>query len=158
MSGALITTFTLVMASTKVGKKGASKSMNQWLRARVVAQGATIAVCIGGAYGYGRTNKQKIAREQQQAAAAEELRLKEKQEFEERLKAAEETHALEQAIAQEKAAQSSQRGYWSMLGWRSNAQDESDELAQPSRASLWGSWLGWGSSSGPKSDADKKES
>ena len=165
------------MASTKVGKKGEAKSMNRWLRARVVAQGATIAAIVGGSYVYGHTKQQQEARQQQLAASAEELRLKEKLEFEARLKAAEETHELEQALEQAKTAKSEQRGgLWTKLGWSSSPQDASVASAQPSQltsaaapvppskpertasnsANSWSSWFGWRSSDGPKSDADKK--
>lgn len=109
------------MASTKIGNKGSAKSMNYWFRARVIAQGATIAAIIGGSYMYGRTKKDEDAK-----ALAEELRLKEKAEFEARLKAAEEAHAMEEAMrrkAEEDARAS--RGFWRWLSWGSLKKDGS---------------------------------
>lgn len=125
--GALVTVFTLVMASTKIGKKGASKSMNNWFRARVIAQGATVAAIIGGSYVYGNTKKDEDAK-----ALAEELRLKEKAEFEARLKAAEEAHAMEEAMrrkAEEDAKAS--RGFWRWLSWSSQTKDGSRTTTSP---------------------------
>ena len=93
--------------------------MNHWLRARVVAQGATVAAIVGGGYVYGRNKPQQDAKAQANAAA-EELRLKEKAEFEARLKAAEEAHALEESM-QQKAVASAKAGggFWSWVGWNS---------------------------------------
>ncbi len=115
------------MASTKVGKKGSSKSMNNWFRARVIAQGATIAAIIGGSYMYGHTKKDEDAK-----ALAEELRLKEKAEFEARLKAAEEAHAMEEAMrrkAEEDAKAS--RGFWRWLSWSSTKDGSKTATANP---------------------------
>lgn len=168
------------MASTKVGKKGQSKSMNHWLRARVVAQGATIAAVVGGGYVYGNTKQQKEA----SAAAVEDLRVKEKQEFEERMQAAVEADAVEQATLKSKEQRS--EGIWSMLGL-AKAAPATEKTSAPSEptpkstnsavtsavsspavstettpakgnGSYW-SWLGWGSgsSSSNSNETDKKQ-
>lgn len=94
--GALATTFTLLMASNKLRKRQ-SKDMNYWLRARVVAQGFTIIAVVAGAWMMGRTKPQidRSAHEQDEMLAGLQRR---REEFEERLKNAEENHRLEQEI------------------------------------------------------------
>ncbi|KAF9781308.1 hypoxia induced protein conserved region-domain-containing protein [Thelephora terrestris] len=93
--GALATTFTLLMAANKLRKRQ-SKDMNYWLRARVIAQGFTIAAVVAGAWMMGRTKPQidQSAREQDEMLAT----LQKRREFEERLKNAEENHRREQEI------------------------------------------------------------
>jgi hypothetical protein len=92
----LATTFTLLMASNKLRKRQ-SKDMNYWLRARVIAQGFTVAAIVAGAWMMGQTKPQidKSAREQDEMLAGFQRR---REEFEERLKNAEENHRLEQEI------------------------------------------------------------
>jgi len=95
--GAVVTTFALIMAGSKLRRRE-STSMNYWLRARVIAQGFTIAAVIAGSWMMGQTKPQL-----DQAAAAETnesgSRGKRKAEFEERLREAEESHRLEMAAA-----------------------------------------------------------
>jgi hypothetical protein len=83
------------MAASKLRKRQ-SQDMNYWLRARVVAQGLTIAAVVAGAWMMGQTQPQidRSAREQDEMLAA----LQKRREFEERLKNAEENHRLEQEI------------------------------------------------------------
>lgn len=92
----MATTFTLLMAASKLRKRQ-SKDMNYWLRARVIAQGVTIAAVVAGAWMMGQTTPQidKSAREQDEMLAGLQRR---REEFEERLKNAEENHRLEQEI------------------------------------------------------------
>ncbi|KAF9645245.1 hypothetical protein BDM02DRAFT_3189881 [Thelephora ganbajun] len=94
--GALATTFTLLMASNKLRKRQ-SKDMNYWLRARVIAQGFTIAAVVAGAWMMGQTKPQidKSAREQDEMLDGLQRR---REEFEERLRNAEENHRLEQEV------------------------------------------------------------
>jgi hypothetical protein len=40
-------------------RQGRSLSMNYWLRARLVAQGVTVAAVVGGTYYYGQSKGQK---------------------------------------------------------------------------------------------------
>ena len=84
------------MASNKLRKRQ-SKDMNYWLRARVVAQGFTIVAVVAGAWMMGQTKPQidKSAREQDEMLAGLQRR---REEFEERLRNAEESHRLEQEI------------------------------------------------------------
>lgn len=84
------------MASNKLRKRQ-SKDMNYWLRARVIAQGFTIAAVVAGAWMMGQTKPQidKAARDQDEMLAGLQRR---REEFEERLKNAEENHRLEQEI------------------------------------------------------------
>ncbi|PCH36893.1 hypothetical protein WOLCODRAFT_56201, partial [Wolfiporia cocos MD-104 SS10] len=91
--GAALTTLALATAIVK-SRRGDQRSMNLWLRARVVFQGLTIVAIVGGSYAFGRTKQQK------EAAAAEQDALlsnaaKERAEFEVRLAAAEEAHRVE---------------------------------------------------------------
>ncbi len=89
------------MAASKLGKPGESKSMNRWMRVRVIAQGATIAAIVGGSYFYKDKQQQPNA-----ITTAEEAKTKEKLEFEARMRAAEETHALEAALQRQKEEES----------------------------------------------------
>ena len=84
------------MASNKLRKRQ-SKDMNYWLRARVIAQGLTIVAVVAGAWMMGQTKPQidRSAHEQDEMLAGLQRR---REEFEERLKAAEENHKLEQEI------------------------------------------------------------
>lgn len=83
------------MAASKLRKRQ-SKDMNYWLRARVIAQGFTIAAVVAGAWMMGQTKPQidQSAREQDEMLAT----LQKRREFEERLKDAEENHRREQEI------------------------------------------------------------
>jgi len=94
--GVLATTFTLLMASNKLRKRQ-SKDMNYWLRARVIAQGFTIIAVVAGAWMMGRTKPQidRTAREQDEMLDGLQRR---REEFEERLRNAEENHRLEQEV------------------------------------------------------------
>lgn len=84
------------MASNKLRKRQ-SKDMNYWLRARVVAQGLTIVAVVAGAWTMGQTKPQidKSARDQDEMLAGLQRR---REEFEERLRNAEENHRLEQEL------------------------------------------------------------
>ncbi|TFK53066.1 hypothetical protein OE88DRAFT_1606314, partial [Heliocybe sulcata] len=55
--GTLATCATLTMAIIKSRRKEA-RSMNHWLRARIIAQGFTLAAVVAGSYAYGRTQQQ----------------------------------------------------------------------------------------------------
>ncbi|OAX37341.1 hypothetical protein K503DRAFT_693522, partial [Rhizopogon vinicolor AM-OR11-026] len=52
--GTLVTCGALIMAMVKMGP-GNSQSLNNWLRVRVIAQGATIAAVCAGTYAMGST-------------------------------------------------------------------------------------------------------
>ncbi|KAI0695542.1 hypoxia induced protein conserved region-domain-containing protein [Cytidiella melzeri] len=92
--GTALTCFALIMASRKVGKKGESQSLNRWFRARIIFQGATIAAIVVGSYAV----KKNHDGAPQESPSAEELKLRERLEFEARLRKAEETHEFEQAL------------------------------------------------------------
>ena len=96
--------------------------MNHWLRFRVIAQGFTICAIVGGGY-FMNGQKQKQAAEEVAAERLEAERLKEREGFEERMKAAEEAHAMEE---QAKASFTDGRGAtkssgWGFLGFGGNA-------------------------------------
>ncbi|PSR75665.1 hypothetical protein PHLCEN_2v8956 [Hermanssonia centrifuga] len=107
--GVFATCVALVMAASKLGKPSESMSMNRWMRVRVIAQGATIAAIVGGSYFYKDKQQQPDA-----ITTAEETKMKEKLEFEARMRAAEETHALEAALQREKEEKS--KSIWRRFG------------------------------------------
>jgi len=84
------------MASNKLRKRQ-SRDMNYWLRARVIAQGFTIVAVVAGAWMMGQTGPQidRSAREQDEMLVGLQRR---REEFEERLRGAEENHRLEQEV------------------------------------------------------------
>ncbi|KAI0031515.1 hypoxia induced protein conserved region-domain-containing protein, partial [Vararia minispora EC-137] len=89
--GAAATTAALLIAVTKL-RKGDSRSLNTWLRVRVIAQGLTVvAICAGSA----TFVTHKPPTPEQLAAKAEERHAKERVEFEERMRAAERAEAAE---------------------------------------------------------------
>jgi len=80
-------------------RRGESRSFNNWLRVRVIAQGLTIAAVVAGTYSFGFRAE---AGSKGQAEADLEKRReekvgKERAEFEGRLKMAEELHRAEDA-------------------------------------------------------------
>ncbi|KAH8102217.1 hypoxia induced protein conserved region-domain-containing protein [Cristinia sonorae] len=119
--GAGLTTVALIMASIKL-RKGDSRQLNHWLRARLIFQGFTIAAVAGGTYFYGRSRQQKEEQARKEEMEEEYEKVKERRAFEERLKAAEEAHAAEtQAMASGSSASASGEdgsgsGIWSVLG------------------------------------------
>lgn len=162
-------------------RRGQSQSLNHWLRIRVIAQGLTIVAVVAGSYAYGQTKSQKEA----QAAQEEQERIliaaREKREFEERLKSAEEAHDAEMRLMQAKASSA-----WGW-GWEKEKQNAEHSVphtgthpaasavvetqspgtsavpsATPSSSSNGGwSWFGWRNSSNTpgsstSSDANKK--
>lgn len=129
------------MASNKLRKRQ-SKDMNYWLRARVVAQGFTIIAVVTGAWMMGQTKPQidKSAREQDEMLAGLQRR---REEFEERLRNAEENHKLEQEILKKPPAEPT----------RTSVTRETDtQLPQPTQASSTWNPLSWfrGSNSNSK--------
>jgi len=110
--------------------------MNYWLRARVVFQGLTIAAIVGGSYAYGQTKQQKEARAAAEQDAVLATASKERAEFQERLRAAEEAHLLEEQMAKGGRGSSTFDG---VSG--SNAGSGGEE-----KASGWWSWFGGGNS------------
>ncbi|KAH7922129.1 hypothetical protein BV22DRAFT_971149, partial [Leucogyrophana mollusca] len=90
--GAAATTGALIMAMVKM-KRGDSRSLNNWLRVRVIAQGLTIAaVCVGTwALSHEADAESKKTRQLEEIQAKREERQgRERVEFEGRLKEAEE--------------------------------------------------------------------
>jgi hypothetical protein len=89
--GTLVTCGALIMAMVKM-KRGDSQSLNNWLRVRVIAQGATIAAVCVGTYAFSSTASEetKQTRQLDEIRAHREARVgKERKEFEDRLKDAE---------------------------------------------------------------------
>lgn len=132
--GALATVGALITATVKM-RRGQSQSFNKWLRVRVVAQGLTIvAICAGT---WSMRPKDHLAASSSSVDADAERRraekmAREKNEFEERLRGAEEAHQAEVELRNK-----SNRG----PGSASEVRDKG-----------WSSWLPWTS----KSEADTK--
>ena len=127
------------MASNKLRKRQ-SKDMNYWLRARVVAQGFTIIAVVAGAWMMGQTKPQidRSAREQDEMLAGSQRR---REEFEERLRNAEENHKLEQEILKKTPSEPTRIPV---------ARETDTQLPQPTTASSTWSPLSWFRGSGSK--------
>lgn len=93
-AGASATVVTLVVASIKM-RRGESQKMNHWLRARVAAQGLTILAICGGAYLVNKREREAAASKDVSQGVENPRLEKERREFEERLKNAEEVHRIE---------------------------------------------------------------
>ncbi|KAI0317809.1 hypoxia induced protein conserved region-domain-containing protein, partial [Amylostereum chailletii] len=91
--GALATTAALVIAMSKM-RKGESKSLNTWLRVRVLAQGLTVGAIVLGSWTLG-TGRAAQTHVQESAAAALEKVEAESAGFKARLREAEESHRVE---------------------------------------------------------------
>ncbi|EPQ51828.1 hypothetical protein GLOTRDRAFT_65416 [Gloeophyllum trabeum ATCC 11539] len=163
--GTLATCVALTMATVKM-RSGQPKSFNNWLRVRIIAQGLTIAAVVAGSYAYGRTQKQ-----QEEKARSEQERLlanaaKERQEFEERLREAEEAHEREQSakgLLGFKRWGSSGEGDGSVKALDGDANKVSkhmrvEELAKQREGQSGGNWFEWlwGSSSSEGGKEEKK--
>ncbi|KAI0943131.1 hypothetical protein AcV7_002364 [Taiwanofungus camphoratus] len=145
--GAALTTVALVTAMVKM-RRGESKAMNYWLRARVVAQGFTIAAIVGGSYAYGQTRQQQEATNAAEQEALLANAAKERAEFQERLKAAEEAHAWEVQMAGGSASSpivsgststssGKGKGWGGLWGWDKSGEKTEDTKGQappPSKA------------------------
>ena len=102
------------MAIRSSGRNGDPKALNRWFRARIIFQGATVAAIVAGSYAI-------QAKKQEEAEHLTELekdpRMKERLEFEARLRAAEEMHAYEQSLEKARAeAEADNRSVWEKLG------------------------------------------
>ena len=100
------------MAMRNSGRKGDPKALNRWFRARIMFQGATVAAIVAGSY---TIEARKRAEEERLRELAQDPAMKEKLEFEARLKAAEEAYAYEQALVKAKAEED-KRSMWEKLG------------------------------------------
>ncbi|KAG6877566.1 hypothetical protein C0993_006063 [Termitomyces sp. T159_Od127] len=99
--GALATVGALVVATVKM-RRGESRSFNQWLRVRVAAQGLTIVAVCAGAFAMRRTDASAVpsADADAERRRAEKI-AREKGEFEERLRDAEQAHQADAALRNE---------------------------------------------------------
>ncbi|KAG1886742.1 hypoxia induced protein conserved region-domain-containing protein [Suillus subluteus] len=89
--GILVTCGALIMAALKM-RRGDSQSLNNWLRVRVIAQGATIAAVCAGTYAMNSNvgDETRQTRQIDEIQAHREARAgRERKEFEDRLKDAE---------------------------------------------------------------------
>lgn len=90
------------MSAVKM-RKGKSKEMNHWMRARVVLQGLTLAALVAGSMSL-RAARKASEGNQTEAELAEAKKQQDKAEFEMRLKGAEATTAMEEAAFSKPAA------------------------------------------------------
>jgi len=144
--GSMATVGALVVAMVKM-RRGQSQSFNHWLRMRVAAQGLTIVAIVVGTHSLRpkdvevsddptlTRNDADMERRRQEKMA------REKDEFEERLKGAEEAHAMESGL---KAGRSGREPV--TPGSASDARDGATVAAKTGGS--WLGWLGWGRSSG----------
>ncbi|KAF8065106.1 hypoxia induced protein conserved region-domain-containing protein [Lyophyllum atratum] len=152
--GSLATVGALVVAMVKM-RRGQSHSFNHWLRVRVAAQGLTIVAIVAGTYSMrnkdvGASSDPTLTRND---VDVEQRRLekvaREKDEFEERLRGAEEAHDLESELR--KARRNGREP--TNPGSASEARDTNTGSARSSGG--WMGWLGWGRSSG-STDSSKQ--
>jgi Hypoxia induced protein conserved region len=92
----------LVIAMTKM-RKGQSRSFNNWLRVRIVAQGFTVAAVVVGSWAYGAA----ASASSTESAAAQDKATQERAAFESRLRLAEEVTRAESGVVSTTSAQSS---------------------------------------------------
>lgn len=141
----MITVGALVTAMVKM-RRGQSKSFNHWLRVRVAAQGLTIVALVVGTYSMRPKEAEGSDPTQSRNDADVERRrlekiAREKEEFEERLKEAEDAHVME---AEFRRRQGQPVGVASVNGVKGTL----DSRAGSTRTEgSWLGWLGWGRSS-----------
>jgi hypothetical protein len=92
------------MAAKNSGKD--SRAVNRWFRARIIFQGLTVATIVAGSF------QMQHRRATHQETAKEHDREKERAEFEERMRAAEEAHAYEKTMEKP----SEEKGIFERLG------------------------------------------
>lgn len=92
--GAAATTVALIIAMTKM-RKGQSRSLNNWLRVRIVTQGFTVAAVVIGSWAYGTSRPTP----ELDATATLDKAAQERVAFEERLRLAEEVTRAESPLA-----------------------------------------------------------
>ena len=108
--GAGLTCWALFMATKKAGANGDPKALNRWFRMRILFQGATVVALVAGTY----TMQQNQLNGTSDQESEEDKKVRERMEFETRLRGAEEAHALEQAIVD--AKNEDKRGVFEKLG------------------------------------------
>ncbi|KAG5644028.1 hypothetical protein DXG03_009243 [Asterophora parasitica] len=104
--GSLATVGALVVAMVKM-RRGQSHSFNQWLRVRVAAQSLTIVAIVAGTYSLRpkavntASDPTLVGNDADAERRRQEKIAKEHAEFEERLKGAQEAHALESELKEQ---------------------------------------------------------
>ncbi|KAH9988100.1 hypoxia induced protein conserved region-domain-containing protein [Russula compacta] len=133
--GAAATTVALVIAMTKM-RKGQSRSFNNWLRVRIIAQGLTIAGVVAGSWAYSTSRPPS----ELDASAAQDKAALERVAFEDRLRLAEEITRAESG-----STPSTKQG-------TTFPTTEIPSSSTTSGSGSWRSWCGWGR---PKDGTDK---
>jgi len=129
--GAAATTVALVIAMTKM-RKGQSRSFNNWLRVRIVAQGLTVTAVVAGSWAYGSARPMP----ELDASAARDKAAEERIAFEDRMRLAEEvTRAEESASA-------------SPTNVQATAAVTKEPPSTPTTSGSWRSWWGRNESKG----------
>lgn len=143
-TGAAATTVALTVAMVKM-RQGKSKSFNNWLRVRIIAQGLTVVAIVGGSFALGQTKQQKelqAAQEQERQLA---LAAQERSEFGERMRAAEEAHGLEVQFSENRgkagggSGSGSGNGGKSWLKWGSKKEETGEKGVRGETAASAGS-------------------
>ena len=139
------------MATYKL-RRGESQSFNYWLRARVGAQGLTIVALVAGTY-YLRP-KQDMTADADAERRRVEKAAREKEEFEERLRGAEDAYAVEKELMRGRKGLSASA---SAPAPASAGAGTSEETASRPSGRSWLGWLvGKGSSADSGTSSDKK--
>ena len=107
--GATATTAALIVAMVKM-RRGQSRSFNNWLRVRVLAQGVTICAVVLGTYSLGRRAVGGDPVEVDLQRRKEEKMERDRLAFEERLKSAVEVHDERSVVAKDGMTASDTRG------------------------------------------------
>ncbi|KAL0946212.1 hypothetical protein HGRIS_012471 [Hohenbuehelia grisea] len=112
-------------------RRGDSRSFNNWLRVRVIAQGLTVAAMVAGTYTFGTKNTEahKTQTEADRLQRIEERKERDKQEFEQRLKDAEEAHRAEVEIVQGAGVSASET--------QKSAREKLEEMARAQAGQTW---------------------
>jgi hypothetical protein len=134
LTGAAATTVALVIAMTKM-RKGHSRSFNNWLRLRILAQGLTVAAVVAGSWAYGSARPMTPELD---ASAAREKAAEERVAFEDRLRLAEEVTRAESASASSSSPTTNVRP--------TAVTRTKEPTSTPTTSSSWRSWWGWNES------------
>jgi Hypoxia induced protein conserved region len=116
-------------------RKGQSRSFNNWLRVRIIAQGLTVAAVVAGSWAYGTAKSTNVP----DVSAAQDKAAQEREEFQMRLRLAEEATRIESDISSTKDTQS----------FTSVAVPEAVlPSASTTTSTSWRSWWKWNDSKG----------
>lgn len=122
------------MAAIKM-RRGQSTSMNTWLRARIIAQGATVAAVVAGSWAYGSAVPPRAVQEDTAAAKA---------------KTEENRRAFEERMREAEKAEARERGVPVPVEAGSTSQSAAPEAKGATSGASWWSWSRWTGSGSAK--------